>query len=263
MLPSFFYYTVNQPEEMRKYKVALLDYNDNAIKASMLSTNRHVRPAVTLIDEKKYRFDKKDDEKLLDICRQFMDSEIVSSVYLSGDGFEGDWEKETIKYLCMKRRVFQGRNLYTKGACYAAIDMAEGSPLIDTELYLGKDKLKSNIGIDLITDGTENYHPIIDAGVNWFDCREHMDVMIGHDREIRIIITPISGTGRRVVVMRADNMPDRPERACRVRLDFTMKSDEIMECRITDMGFGEIFPATGNVMTEKINLSDKEAEQGL
>ena len=72
------------------------------------------------------------------------------------------------------------------------------------------------------------------------------------------MITPITGNDVRCVVLRADALPDRPERACRVKLDFIMESVDILKCTITDLGFGEIFPATGNVMEERINISDRE-----
>ena len=46
---------------------------------------------------------------------------IVSSVYLTGDGFDGDWMKQSVAFLCQGRRAFVGKNLYSKGACYAAL----------------------------------------------------------------------------------------------------------------------------------------------
>lgn len=255
---SFFYYTMNQPEELRMRRVELLDYDGEAVRSSMLSTNTHMKPHVTMIDSRKFELSAKDDLQLLEICRELMDSESVSSVYLSGEGFEGDWEKETIRYLCQKRRVFQGRNLYTKGACYAALDLADGSVLAGSDIYLDRDKLKSNIGINLISRGAEKYCPVTDAGVNWFDVSARLDVMLGKEKEIRITITPITGSDVRCVVIRADALPDRPERACRVKLEFSMLSADVLRCSMTDLGFGEIFPATGNIMEEKINISDRE-----
>ena len=260
---SFFYYTMNQPEELRLHKVELLDYDGDRLKSSMLSTNSHMRPHVTMIEERTFDLPEKNDAGLLEICREIMDSEAISSVYLSGEGFEGDWDRETVRYLCMQRRVFQGRNLYTKGVCYAALDLYDGGALSGSDIYLDKDKLKSNIGINLISGGAEKYFTITDAGVNWFDVSSHMEVMLGKDKEIRIVVTPITGNNVRCVVLRADDIPDRPDRACRVKLDFTMKSVDILNCSITDLGFGEIFPATGNVMNEEINISDREGGRAV
>lgn len=46
---------------------------------------------------------------------------VFSSVYLIGEGFDREWAKDSLAFLCMKRHVFMGQNLYTKGACYSAM----------------------------------------------------------------------------------------------------------------------------------------------
>ncbi len=250
---SFFYYSASQPEELRIHKVCLLDYDGEVLRTSVLSTNRLMKPAVTTIEEREFELPEKNDQELLNICREVMDSEIISSIYLAGQGFEGNWEKETIRYLCLKRRrVFQGMNLYTKGACYAGLDLTGEKKITENEIYLDKDKLKSNIGMDLFSGGQVRYRSLIEGGINWFDAKAELEVLLGHEKEIRIIITPITGEGERCVVIRAEKIPERPERSSRVRLDLSMLSPELMLCRIRDLGFGEIFPSTGNVIEEEI-----------
>ncbi len=258
---SFFYYSASQPEELRLHKVCLLDYDGSRVRTGMLSTNRQMKPSVTMIEEREFELPEKNDRDLLDICREVMDSEIISSVYLAGQAFEGNWETETIKYLCMKRRrVFQGMNLYTKGACYAAMDKAGETCLSDNEVFLDKDKLKSNIGMDLAHGDQVHYRALIDAGINWFDARADIDVMIGKEKEIRIILTPIIGNEKRCVVLRMDFIPDRPERASRVNLKIWMKSADEMVCRVRDLGFGEIFPSTGNEVEETVSLTESRSD---
>lgn len=48
------------------------------------------------------------------------DKRIVSSVFLTGEGFENDWYPKSLRVLCNGRRAFIGNNLYSKGACYTA-----------------------------------------------------------------------------------------------------------------------------------------------
>ena len=45
-----------------------------------------------------------------------------SAVYLVGREFEGEWMDKSFRFLCRKRRSFRGDNLYTMGACYAAME---------------------------------------------------------------------------------------------------------------------------------------------
>ncbi len=258
---SYFYYSASQAEELKINKVCLIDYDGKIVRTGMLSTNRRMKPFVTFIDERQFELPEKNDSGLLAICRRVMDSEAISSVYLAGTGFDGDWAKETVKYLCDNgRRVFQGMNLYTKGACYAAMDVSGIKKIESGEVFLDGDKLKVNIGMDLCTEGQIRHRSLIDAGINWFEASSEIEVMLGKEREIRITLTPISGEGDRFVVIRTTGIPERPERASRVALRFEMLSVSELKVTVTDMGFGEIFPATGNEITQTINIEELEGE---
>ncbi len=258
---SYFYYSASQSEELKINKVCLVDYDGKTVRTGMLHTNRNLRPFVTFIDEKEFELPEADDIGMMNICREIMDSEVISSVYLAGVGFEGDWAKDTIRYLCSDgRRVFQGMNLYTKGACYAAMDVADIKKIETGEIFLDKDKLKVNIGMDLFIDGQIKYRSLIDAGINWFEASAYIEVMLGKEREIRITATPISGDSDRFIVIRTGNIPERPERASRVGLRFEMLSVDELKVTVTDMGFGEIFPASGNEITQIFSLEDLKGE---
>ena len=58
--------------------------------------------------------------RLFQIIGDCFQGRIVSSAYLTGDGFDGGWMKRSVSLLCQGRRAFMGKNLYSKGACYAA-----------------------------------------------------------------------------------------------------------------------------------------------
>lgn len=258
---SYFYYSASQSDELKINKVCLIDYDGKIVRTGMLSTNRRMKPFVTFIDERQFELPEKNDAGLLAICRRVMDSEVISSVYLAGTGFDGDWAKETVKYLCDDgRRVFQGMNLYTKGACYAAMDVSGIKKIETGEVFLDRDKLKVNIGMDLCTEGQIRHRSLIDAGINWFEASSEIEVMLGKEREIRITLTPISGDGDRFVVIRTAGIPERPERASRVALRFEMLSVSELKVTVTDLGFGEIFPATGNEIVQTINIEEPEDE---
>jgi len=253
---SCFYYTASQAQELKLHKVCLLDYDNKTVRSSILNTNRQMRPVVTFIEEREFDLPKKDDLEMLNICREIMDSEIISSVYLAGVGFEENWTHETVRYLCMKkRRVFMGMNLYTKGACYAALDITGIKNITGGEIFLDKDKLKVNIGIDISSKGQVVYRSLIEAGINWFEATASLEVMLGEIPEIRIIITPINGEGERTKVIRTQGIPERPERATRALLELEMLSVNELKCTVTDLGLGELFPATGNVTTEVMTLN--------
>ncbi len=95
------------------------------------------------------------------------DKKVVSSVYLTGEGFENNWYPNSLKVLCNGRRAFIGNNLYSKGACYSSMRYAD--PYDDGPIYLDGDK-------DDRTDlpayaywGQEGWYPIVAWGTHWYE----------------------------------------------------------------------------------------------
>ncbi|MCR5746813.1 MAG: hypothetical protein K6G03_03825 [Lachnospiraceae bacterium] len=251
----FFYYAMNQDDFLTRNKIALFDYDGNSVHSMLLSTRTDTRPHLSMVEERTFDMADRDDMSFLEIARSVLDSEIVSAVYLSGEGFEGGWLKESVAYLCeRRRRVFQGRNLYTKGACYVGIDDREGNPLLESCRFFDDDKLVSDIGVYMITDGQEIYWPILTAGVNWYEANGETEFMLGEDQEIRIRVENYFTKDVRYSVIRGDSFPKRPDRCTRMRLKVYMVDVSTVHCEATDLGFGEIFKSSGEVVSAKIYI---------
>ena len=56
-----------------------------------------------------------------DIVERVFAGKIISAVYLLGNGFDGDWLKVSLQKLCRNRKVFAGKDMYSRGACYAGV----------------------------------------------------------------------------------------------------------------------------------------------
>ncbi len=238
----FFYYAMNQDPELTKNKVALFDYDGNVVRGLLLYTRVDTRPHLCMVERKDYDMPLKDDLCFLDIARSLLDSEIVSAVYLSGEGFEGGWLKSSVNYLCeRRRRVFQGRNLYTKGACYAGIDERDGNPTLEDCYFFDDDKLVSNVGIYMIRNGQETYVPLLNAGVNWYEAKGEGEFYLDSDREIRLRLESFFTKEVRYSVVRCDRFPLRPSKCTRVKLEVSMKDASCISLKVYDLGFGDIF----------------------
>lgn len=260
-LESIYYYTIHQPPELWQNQVMVLDYSHHRLKTYRLSMNRRTRPVVAFIEElEQNEMRERNDSDMAEIAIGLLEGNMVTSIYLIGDGFEGDWMKESLKILCDRHRVFQGKNMYTKGACYAALERVQPSELEEGYVYLGRDKLKCNVGMKLLRSGSEVYDPIVDAGVNWYDVNETREVLLGREKEVRLVLTPLTGKNARYAVIRLYDLPDRPERCSRIRIKLSMKSDNVMSIKIIDLGFGELFPSTGRSFQEEITLEVPETE---
>ncbi len=249
----FFYYAMNQDPELTKNKVALFDYDGNVVRSILLYTRVDTRPHLAMIETRDFDMPLRDDMCFLEIARSVLDSEIVSAVYLSGEGFEGGWLKSSVTYLCeRRRRVFQGRNLYTKGACYAGIDDRDGNPTLETCRFFDDDKLVSNVGIYMIRGGQEVYVPLLDAGVNWHEAKGACEFYLDIDREIRIRLESFFTKDVRYSVLRCDTFPKRPGKCTRVRLELSMKDSSCVVSKAYDLGFGDMFRSFGDMVETEI-----------
>ena len=270
---SIFYYMLHQNSELWDFEVVVLDYSGSNLRAYDLWMNRHTEPVVSFVDKTEFLeikdpatmmaaelSDEKQeglDEIVLTTVHEYFVGRTVGTVFLLGEGFEGGWCDKTLKYLCMGKRVFQGRNLYSKGACYCGKDKLEPCKLNKEFIFLGRDKLKFNLGINMIVRGNEEYLAIADAGENWYDSSATYEFQIGgadDDNKIDMLITPLDGKNADHIVIELDGLPKRPPRASRMKLNIDFESEVRLKICVEDMGFGEFYPATGKKWTKIIEL---------
>jgi hypothetical protein len=258
----FFQYIIHQPEEMWIQDVLLFDYRADGVKSYMMSTNRKTSPVACFIESAFFpqmkinglseAFYRQLDSTFLDIVRKHCEGKVVTSVFLLGDYFSKDWCRESLKYMCRGRRVFQGNNLFGKGACYGAREKMFPSTLSTSYVYLSDDKLKANVGMTCDRGQTEVYYPILNAGTNWFDADKRFDVMLVKGNTITINIVPIDGRMSRTAKISLEGLKVRGNKTNRVGLHFYMENPGVLWIEITDLGFGEFFPSTGQVWKECI-----------
>ncbi len=268
---SFYYFVLHQPEELWNYQVLACEHNGMRLKTYRMERNKKTTPIVVLIEEKIYgslvlpgeeeeEEIKADsyalaDESFMKILEDACADRIVSSAYLLGDGFRDGWAKKSLQFLCRNRRVFQGNNLFCKGACYGLLEKIEPSQAGNEHIFLGPDKLKSNIGMNVMRRGKESYYALLDAGENWYEVHKECEFILpGEENHVSFLITPL--TGRQAVIreIRLDEAPVRENAFSRYAMEVKMSSPECVELTVTDLGFGELFPAGKKVWTKQIML---------
>lgn len=268
-IESFYYYMLHQPAELWKYNVMIFEYS-SSLKSICLECNRKTSPQVVFInsngypdvsrihwsvDETEKEEQKKHlDEKFLQIAESEMEGGMFSTVYLLGDGFKEGWASESLKYLCRNRRVFQGNNLYSKGACFGALERVMPGKESRNYVYLGADKLKSNVGMKVLRRGEDSYFAILDAGTNWYEVTADFEVILEEGNTVDFIITPLTGEkvmDKRIVL---EGLPERPESTTRLKFHIEMTAVNQVSVTIEDMGFGEIFPSSGKGWTQVITV---------
>lgn len=257
-MESYYHYMISQPRELWNSQSLLFHYRSDGMKVLRLENNKRTTPMVFFIEETFYDFNADPlqgqydqcDERLLDIAGEMCEGRITDSIYLIGDRFRQDWMKRSLSFFCRKARVFQGSNLFSKGACLGMKERVR--PVEKNEfVFLGNEKLKANVGMKLFRQGEESYYAILDAGVNWYDAVHEMEFYIKDGSEISLVITPLIGRETRSVTIRLEELPGS---IARLWARFSMESEAVLVVEIEDLGFGEIRSSDGKCWSEKIEL---------
>ena len=268
-LESFYAYTLHQGKELWMNDVMIFEYTD-LLRALHLTCNRNTTPKVVFIEEVKHpemvrrvwrdEPEMKEQQKteldlmFLHLAGECLEGKTVSSIYLLGDGFKEDWSRESLKFLCKNRRVFQGNNLYSKGACYGMTERIRPGKEWKEYVYLGADKLKSNIGMKALRLGQDSYYAILDAGYNWYEASAEFDVILESGNTVEFVITPLTGENVSNRLITLEGLPERPSRTTRLNIQIEMSAVNQAVVTVTDMGFGEIFRSSGKAWTQIITV---------
>ncbi len=259
---SYYYYMLHQPKELWMQEVLLCDYDDKRLKIYGFGVNNRTTPKVALIDINEYEGMERGepaaektemeemeksrlDRTFLEIVQNRCSASSVSCVYLIGDGYKDGWASESLRYLCRGRRVFQGNNLYSKGACYGIREKLGIEPIGEEYVFLGLDKLKANIGMRVLRRGEESYFALMDAGVNWFETKKEFHVILEDGDALSLLLTPLDGQEPKQVDMILEGIEKRPRWTTRLEIKTEMLSERELSVRVKDLGFGSFFPASG------------------
>lgn len=254
---SIYYYVAHQPEELWKQDVAVYDYNERGMSSFIFHRNKMTKPMVAIVDKKEYditSYGDNIDEGFLEIVKESLGGKLVSCAYLLGTGFEGDWCKDSLRELCRNRRAFKGNNLYSRGACYAMLDLLTIKLEDRSMIFLGQGKLRANVGMNVRRGHEDSYLALLDGGENWFDSRKTVDFILGEGNTFTIIITPLDGKNIRNVDVVLDGLGEHEPQTVRISLEILMESEDTIRINATDMGFGEFRMATHQLFTQKISL---------
>ena len=264
---SFVEYTLHQKNELWNHQVILLDYDINYLKAFKLNINTKTTPFTAIVSKenfehirpiKKMVLKEDEKEKELDLLvkaelKNYFGVEPISCIFLCGEGFDGDWTKETLRYLCMGRRVFQGKNLYTKGACYYATKKQQKIEM-DDYLFLGANKLKYNIGVEAFDKGEKRYYSLLSADENWYDAKKQCEFILEDECMVELKLTPVDHKDTRTVIINLHDLPQRPNKTVRILLEIKFESSNKGLIVIKDLGFGEIFETSKKVWKHEMFL---------
>ena len=250
---SFFAYLTHQPAELWQRGALLLDYRGQDMISVQIDGNRNTIPKIMYSLQKIHSFDGTD-KGLLEIARNCCEDNQFGAVYLIGEKFGGSWMEESLKYLCMGRRVFQGNNLYSKGACYGALRKQGENPGEDEYLFLGPDRLKANIGMKVQKRGELVYNALLDAGMYWELLEEIFEFYLKGENYLELSITSLTKEAPKQILMELDGLELAVGEVTRIRMKLTMLSEKVLAVTVTDLGFGEFREACDKKWVKEVEL---------
>lgn len=258
---SFYYYMLYQPKELWNHEVLLFDYRQEKLRLYRLEWNKRTTPVVVYIETGELSLPGMDrtgeavleerDRQFLELAQESCRDRLISAVYLIGDGFKEDWMKESLRFLCQGRRVFKGNNLYSKGACLGIREKLHPSDAGKGMVYLGEEKLKANIGMQVRRRGEESYYALLDAGVNWFDASKECEFLLEGDASFELRVTPLNGKEIKLVEIILDGLQIPQEGFVRIHMDLRLKNENTVVLSLQDVGFGELLESSGRSWTEE------------
>ena len=253
---SFYYYVLSQKRETWNRSVAWYDFEPDKVHFLKLTISGTARPALVKLEspaetplsetaeERDFEFSK--------FIHKTLEKELFSSIQITGRGFAPQWASQSVKILCyQKRKVFYGNNLFAKGACLAAVERLEQHRLKGYR-YFSESLVTKDVGMEMRIMGSPAYHPLIEAGKNWYECKNQCEFILDDVKELVFVVGTMGETEKKRVAMGLPGVPSRPNKTTRIRLSLRYISPAQCEVTAEDMGFGEMYPSSGKVWKELV-----------
>ncbi len=259
---TFAAYVMAQSPGIYNKAVFLYEFNGKDLTNLILSLDTSLRPNVVKVEED---IEKGFGERLLNVKKSGTQMDVdflkileedftymeASSVFLTGDGFEDNWAKESVEFICKGRRAFAGQNLFSKGACYLCLD-------IDNEnksyVYLGESKTKANLCIEINKNKKAEKLTLLSAGENWYETGASYRIVLEEGNELNVLLISPDGTQSQERTLTLSGLPERPKRTGRINVSARALSEDMFILNIKDLGFGEMYPASEKEWEYKISL---------
>lgn len=262
---SFVSYALSQKRELWLNDVGLFDFNKKGLYYNQLSINRKRKPALVGVVPRDFTsalnlemLKNVSEEKnaaftFENIAKNVLHKQVVSTIYVTGEGFEGEWSVDVLKSLCIGRRVFIGQNLYSKGACYAAREAVE--PKQSEEFFFaGDDIVLSEVRMQLYNDAEIKEHILLKAGQAWYETENSVDVIVDEEEELEIILYNVIQKTEERRMIPLEGIRQKPNRTERIRIRLRFTDLHTLVISIKELGFGSMYPSAHRVWEKTFEI---------
>ncbi len=263
---AYLYYALSQDKALWRGDVGLFDFSREGLLYYQIKLNRRSRPMIAGIartdcsetlnhamlekpEKQAYIFET--------LANSLLHKQLVTTLYFTGQGFQGKWAEEVLGRLCVGRRVFLGQNLFTKGACYAAKELS-GESSLEEFVLLHDDMITSDIGIRVYKDTRFQEVLLAEAGKPWYEINNSIEIILegGPEggAELEIVRRNIMNRDMIREKLQLTGLPKRPDRMTRLEVRLTFRDSSGGKLSVSDLGFGEFYSGSGLITEFSIDL---------
>lgn len=263
---SYEYYALSQSRELWMNDVALFDFDQKGLTYSQISIARNTAQNIVsttkkdfteilsydmLLEESKERIT----SVFLNIAKSVLHKQMISTIYITGNGFDGDWSDQALIELCAGRRVFKGNNLYTRGATYAARELTESNKLSDF-LFIGDEMIKYTLSLQGYHNAKSNEIILVKGTTNWYDVDEKIYVILDEEDCLNVTLQDIWNKERKSISLKLDGIPNRPNKTSKIEIRVKCFNNTTIVLTAKDKGFGELYPSSNRIWEKEIRISE-------
>lgn len=246
---SFCHFAMNQEKSLMQHDVFLFLCEEDELSCFWLEKNNRTVPkqieikSLVLGELPKERQER--DSAFARMAENAMKGKIVSSVYLMGQGLEGGWIQESLQILCRGRRAFQGKNLYSKGACYGSVMQKNKEKC--GYVYFSEYKLSQNVFLQVRNGERTFFKELAEAGSSCYEVQGSCQILLEGESCVDIWLQAPDSKKARIESLELTDLPKRPPKATRLLVEAVPGEKKQICIRITDMGFGQWYAPSGKV----------------
>ena len=249
---SFFLHTYHQEAVLWQHDVAMFYFQGAELSFYLLHRKSGLKVQFVTAEQKHWQVPESIcthaelmDEYFSNVVRESFAKHAISTVYFVGDGFDGNWLRESLRVMGTNKRGFLGKNLLTRGAAYGAWRYSK--PETWGFFFNCEYKMQGELDLRIESQGADGFIRLIEAGQNWFCQTPSFKLLYGGTPEIVLKISRIGAANSQVLHLELTDLPDRPEAALRFRIQAIPKNGTEVTLRLSDDGFGEFFKSSGRI----------------
>lgn len=260
---AFYQYVMRQDDKLRTNSVAMFEYGTEGMDYYRIDKKYQGRTQIYSIihedmkEEMSYTMLFQDVEKLdkhfAELARVRMKETYISTVFLTGPGFNDKWIEEATKVLCDGRRVFMGQNIYTKGACYHAKHGAyeEGKDCV----FVSAGSIPFDIGVSVgEVEGRNKFYPIAIGGREWYNMNGKVTLFLDDTNRVEMIYRDKISKDVVKEIIEIHGLPKRPPKTTKLSLEVELYDGKTGAIIIRDVGFGKIYPTTNKIYRKDFSI---------